>query len=326
MKFRTEYISAKSNWDIQHGDSLFSIGSCFADCMGTKLHQFQFHVMANPFGVLYNPLSILGNLRASLKGPLVSKEEIIENKSTFYSYKLHSEICGATKLDLEKSIEELRVKVEAHLVKTDYILLTFGTAYVYELKSSGKTVANCHKMPSTLFHKRLITIDEIINEFDEFLKQIKEKKSSIKIIISVSPVRHTKDTLSLNTVSKSVLRLACHYLSENYHENVQYFPAFEILGDDLRDYRFYKEDLIHPTSQAEQYVWDKFSETFFNSSTLEINKKVSDIIAALQHRVMNSQSSDYQNFLKNIGEKLEILNAKVAVPRLITELALKLKA
>ncbi len=325
MEFRTEYRAERSEWDISHAHRILSVGSCFADCMGKRLEELAFKVSSNPFGVLFNPLSIVGNLGA-FSSISWDDDEVLERENRFFHYQMHSEISATSVEVLKDMILQVRNKTRSFLKEADVLMLTFGTALVYQLKSTGRTVANCHKMPAAWFEKRLLTVDEIVQSTVVLLERIWDENPECNIILTVSPVRHTKDTLSLNMVSKSVLRLACHQISLLYSRRVHYFPAFEIVTDDLRDYRFYKEDLIHPSEQAEEYVWEKFEETFFSDETIGLNKEIKSIRTGLKHHTWDPESEAYKLFLKKLLEKSKKVNAVVPIPRLIQELQVRLKA
>jgi hypothetical protein len=205
------------------------------------------------------------------------------------------------------------------------LIITFGTAFIYKLKSNNEIVANCHKQPSYNFTKELLTVEEIIVSFELFLNQFKIQNSKLKIILTVSPVRHTKDTLTLNSVSKSILRIACHELSKQF-SNVSYFPSYEIMLDDLRDYRFYKEDMIHPTEVAEEYIWNKFSDVFFESETKQLIKEWSSVSMALNHKPFREDSEEYKIFLTETLKKLELLKGKINVKEEINFITNKLNS
>jgi hypothetical protein len=209
--------------------------------------------------------------------------------------------------------------------KADWLIITYGTAWVYELLETKEVVANCHKMPQTLFAKSLMTQKKVLDSFETMYGLLKSFNPNIKIIVTVSPVRHLKDTLELNSVSKSVLRVACHTLTEQYHD-VLYFPSYEIMMDDLRDYRFYKSDMIHPTKDAEEYIWEKFVERFFDDSLKSFLKKWGEIRTALAHKPFHPTSSSHQKFLHQTLKKLLELKALVNVDQEVAMLEEQLRA
>ncbi|MBC7391050.1 MAG: GSCFA domain-containing protein [Opitutaceae bacterium] len=322
MVFRTLFQSKKSSWEISHEDFILSIGSCFADCISTKLSENEFKVSGNPFGIIYNPLNIVQNLIVPF-----SKEDdkIINQNGRYFHFNYHSELNGNSKADLETKIKSVVERKNNDIKSADYLIITLGTAFVYFLKEGNVPVANCHKMPSHLFTKRMLSADEIVVELEKLLTYLNITNPKSKIILSISPVRHIKDTLELNTVSKSILRLATWQLMEKYPDRIAYFPAYEIMMDDLRDYRFYKEDMIHPTPQAENYIWERFSETFFSKNTIELNKEIAELLASIGHKPFHADSIEYRQFLRSTREKANKLNDKVSVKGVLEKLALKLE-
>jgi hypothetical protein len=324
MDFRTELSIPVSPWPISHSHRIFTIGSCFADCMGTRFEQLQFNTLANPFGTLYNPISIFQNLKNCLENTNIDDNQLVVSRNHFFHYQFHSEHFDASKEGLLEKLTTLSSHTGQFLKETDYLFITLGTAFVYALRSDNNTVANCHKMPPSFFTKRMLSVQEIVDAFHLFAASIQTFCPRLKIVFTISPVRHLKDTLALNSVSKATLRLACHQLENEFPEMVGYFPAYELVMDDLRDYRFYKEDLIHPNDQAEKYIWEKFSETHFEESAIKTNQEITDIISALEHRPFQPQSGEHQRFVKKLLENTEKLNAQVPIPRLLQQVALKL--
>lgn len=273
--------------------------------VGNRLEKYKFNVLSNPFGNIFNPISVhkLLNSESNFSDSYVEKNE------TWYNYHLHSEFNAWSKQDLEEKIQLKQKQTKAFLETSTTIIITYGTAWVYELNESKSIVANCHKQPQNLFSKRLLSVDEIIKSFHNLIESIPNTKT-INFFLTVSPVRHIKDTLELNGVSKSVLRVACHQLASIF-ENVHYFPAFEIMQDDLRDYRFYKKDMIHPTEVAEDYIWEKFSNSVFDKETLQWLPKIDEITTALHHKPFQPESESYRKFLRDLVQKIELLPKKL---------------
>jgi len=326
MIFRTELHPKKSSIQVSHFDKLLSIGSCFVDCMGNRFEGAQFDIKANPFGVLYNPLSIFGNLERALNKEAIETDQIIESRASYFHYQFHSEINANSVVDFVQKANAIYHSVSESLTNANYLLITLGTAFVYYLKGTTISVANCHRQPADIFDKRMLSVDEIVQAFNQFYVQLILQNPNIKILVTVSPVRHTKDTLELNAVSKAVLRLSCHEIVKQNACNVSYFPAFEIMTDDLRDYRFYKEDMIHPNAQAETYIWEKFAEGYFSEETVKINKEIAEIQSALSHRPFNTETKEYAQFIKNTEAKILKLKDKMPSNRLLEKLALKLSS
>ncbi len=298
--FRTEINLALPSQQIHLKDKIFTLGSCFSDHIGQLLQQYKFKAMVNPFGIIFNPVSAIHLMQQALMGEPLSKEKIVQNQGMYYHYDLHSEITSAEKASFEELIGE-KLKTAGNFLKESKVLmLTMGTAFVYRLFENKEVVANCHKMPARHFNKELLTPEQIILAFNEMHKLLPKDTC---IILTVSPVRHIKDTISLNTVSKSVLRLACHHLSEQ-HPNVHYFPAYEMLIDDLRDYRFYKADMLHPNATAINYVWEYFSQVFIDEASNDFISKWDKIRKAIEHRPFNPATEEHKHFLVNTLDRL----------------------
>ncbi|TXB64689.1 GSCFA domain-containing protein [Vicingus serpentipes] len=291
----------QSNFKISHNEGLFLIGSCFSQNIGHRLKEAKFNISSNSFGTIYNPISIAENLHRLLKVKHYDGNDI-------YNYKDEklvnfSNQSSSHKIDesafLMKENDKLAADILA-LNQSNTIILTFGTAWAYEWKETSQIVANCHKIPNTFFSKRLLTVAEIVTKYDELLNHFKTKN----IVFTVSPVRHAKGGLHENNLSKSTLHLAINELMNKY-ENCSYFPAYEIVIDELRDYRFYKEDMIHPSDQAINYVWDKFSETYFEPSTLDLVEQIFKIKNAAAHKPFNYESIGHKQF---VAKQTELIN------------------
>ena len=272
----------------------------------------KFSVSTNPFGTVYNPISIHKLLLQSVHNHPSLEHTYLQNQDQMLNYDFHSEFTGTSKHQLETKIKEAIGNTRHFLKSTKYLLLTYGTSWVYERLDTNEVVANCHKMPAQQFKKSLLTQKKILESFDEMYRAVKIFNSDIKIILTVSPVRHLKDTLELNSVSKSILRMTCHTLAELY-DDVGYFPAYEILLDDLRDYRFYSSDLIHPTADAIDYIWRKFTASYFDLETKIFLDEWQEIVKAISHKPFQPSSQSHQIFLKETLSRLQELKSKVNV-------------
>jgi hypothetical protein len=310
--FRTELNISFSPFKINHSNKLLTIGSCFSQVIGERLYVNKFDVLVNPFGTIFNPVSICRLLESSMTGNFSDIDTSVESRRVWFNHHVHSDFYGTTKEELNSKLKEKFKQVHHYLLQSNTLIITLGTAFVYKLKATNEIVANCHKVPAGNFIKELLTVEEIVNVFTKVIDQFKAQNLKLKIILTVSPVRHIKDTLPLNAISKSILRVACHALSERFPE-VFYFPSYEIMMDDLRDYRFYKEDMIHPTEVAEEYIWNKFSDSYFEDETKRIIKEWLSVSKALQHKPFRIDSSEYRNFLVETLRKLELLNGKINV-------------
>ncbi len=308
--FRTELIPAVSTSPFGLKERIFTIGSCFANEIGSLLTENKLDVWNNQFGAVYNPISIHQLLEFGLKKSLPSSKSYLEAGGVHLNYHFHSSYSSLNKDELETKIKTSIAEANEFLKNGNRIIITYGTAFVYRLKSTNEIVANCHKVPSANFEKSLLTEAEIVDSFKNFHSKLKTMNPECKIILTVSPVRHLKDTLELNSVSKSILRLFCHSIANQFPE-VEYFPAYEILLDDLRDYRFYKTDRLHPTDEAVEYIWEKFVTAYFNEPAKKFIIEWQKIKKDLAHKPFHPQSESHQEFLKEVLKKSEKLQQTI---------------
>jgi hypothetical protein len=319
MDFRTELSVQPSPWKFGLQDSLFTLGSCFAQSIGQRLTDNKFRAMVNPFGTTYHPFAIHKLLRYASFHGYPTEHTYLVNRGIHYNYDFHSSLADRSKANLQKQIEEHIAAAHHHLKDCRVALLTYGTAWLYQRADTHEPVANCHKMPAADFTRRLVSVDEIVDSFDSAFKSIEPSDPKLQFILTVSPVRHLNDTLPLNNVSKSTLRLACHQLSEKY-KHVHYFPAYEIIMDDLRDYRFYESDLIHPSPSALEYIWQKFIACYCDQSTLQVLAQWNELRKALAHKPFQAESDSHRTFLINTLKKLEELKSQIDVQSEINQL------
>lgn len=324
MLFRTEFPIQPFEPKINYKSKVFSIGSCFSTMIGEKLLQSKFSTLNNPFGTIYNPVSLFHLLEKALSKSALDPSLLLQFQQIYFHYSVHSSISAYHKQELFEKIEANLSLTEAFLTHASHLFITFGTAHIYELKASGKQVANCHKQPQSLFNKRLLKLVEMKSSFKEFYTLQKKINPEAQIILTVSPVRHIREGIPENQVSKSLLRVLSHQLSEEF-EDVSYFPSYEYMMDDLRDYRFYKEDMVHPTTQAEDYIWGFFQECYFDKSTIERVKLIEGILNSLAHKPFHSESQSHQQFLQNLLQKMERMNQDFDFSKEIKEVKNKLE-
>ena len=273
---------------------VLSMGSCFADVMGERMRRCKFKTLINPFGVLYHPMALFRVLQMAKDQVAPDQDSYLQHQDIYYNYHFHSKLAHTSKEQLTGLIEQRLQQVHQFLQQEPFIILTFGTAYQYTLKEQDLAVANCHKQPGHLFDKQITSVEHIVQGF----KLLMERIGDHQMLVSVSPVRHLKDGLVENSLSKSALRVACQQMAEGF-PNVHYFPGFEIVMDDLRDYRFYGKDMIHPNDIAHDYIWDLFVKYFLDQSTQEFLDQWQQIEGNLNHKAFHQHSSAHQEFLKN---------------------------
>ena len=307
--FRTELTIAPQERQLTRTARVLTVGSCFADSIGDRLRLNKVNALVNPFGTVFQPLALAQLLRAAAGEEQDWQQHVVEARGRWQSYDFHSTIGAESPVELLQLIQETVRRVGDFVRSTDAVVLTLGTAWAYRLRETGELVSNLHKLPASLFEKELLTADEIVNDLAEVHALLRRLNPAIRIVLTVSPVRHIKDTLPLNAVSKSVLRVACHYLSELL-PGVSYFPAYELLTDELRDYRFYASDMLHPSEVAEDYIWDKFARAYFDADFGRFRKEWAAVRQSLGHRPLHLGAPEHRTFLDQTAERLERLSAQ----------------
>ncbi len=284
------------------------LGSCFAQHIANKLRQHKFEVFT-PFGVLYNPISIANSIYYLLDNSQFSEKDIFTQHEVWKSYAFHSAYNTSSAEDLLANMQEEINTGHTFLTQCKTLVLTFGTAYVYYAKETDKVVANCHKTDAKAFTRKRLSIDDIVETYTLLLQKLKTINPAIEVIFTVSPIRHWKDGAHENQLSKSILLLAIERLQQQV-DFVHYFPAYELLLDDLRDYRFYEQDMLHPNSTAIAYVWQAFGESFFSEETKQVNNEVFALTKSEMHTPISPNSERYKEFSKKHTEKIDTLRAK----------------
>jgi len=307
-EFRT-VVKLRSTKVISYDSVLLFMGSCFAESIGDKFVNRRFNAIVNPFGVLYNPVSVKQGLEILLEKRLFDENDLFEHESRWHSFYHHSRYSSADKdFALEKINADVK-KGHETLRNADFLFVTFGTSWVYENIENGNIVANCHKLPASRFIRYRLEVNDITGIYSGLISKMRELNPDLKIIFTVSPVRHWKDGAHGNQLSKSVLLLAIDELERKF-ENVGYFPAYELVMDDLRDYRFYAEDMIHPSSVAVDYIWGRLSDTYFDDKARLFVKEMERVMKAREHRPFNDKGEEYRAFLENNLKKLESLSVR----------------
>ena len=311
MKFRTEVEIPNSETKIEIEDQIFSIGSCFATEISDLLQTGQIQTLNNPFGTIFNPFSINNSIKRLHDARYYSEEDLISFNEEVISLDHHTSFNSKF---LHQTLDKINSKIEEgnrFLQNTNWVLITYGTSFIYEFLPKKKLVANCHKIPGKYFEKRLLTHLELTDSIYETIVNLKDiTKPNVQILFTVSPVRHTKDGFVENSLSKSKLITAIHEILPQF-ENCHYLPVYEILMDDLRDYRFYKEDLIHPNSQAINYIREKFGNAFFSDETMDFVEENFKIDKALSHKNSDENNAKYQEFLEKLNQRIADQQEKV---------------
>jgi len=310
MKFRTEVNIEESDNKIDIENKIFSIGSCFASEMSELFQQGQLQTLNNPFGTLFNPFSINNSIKRLHDSEFYHEEELITFNDEFISLDHHSSF--DTRF-IHQTLEKINKKIvegNQFLQDSNWVIITYGTSFIYEFEPKKKLVANCHKIPQKFFEKRLLTHHELTDSIYDTILNLKDIcRDNLQILFTVSPVRHTKDGMIENQLSKSKLITAIHEVISEI-ENCHYLPVYEILMDDLRDYRFYKEDMIHPNSQAVNYIFEKFGNAYFSEETKDFIKENFKINKALEHRSEDEKDPKYIEFREKLNQRIAIQQKK----------------
>jgi hypothetical protein len=307
MDFRTPVEWHGESEEIKYSDHVLLMGSCFAENVGGLLLENKFSCDVNPFGILYNPLSIAKALRQMLDGKVYTMDDLFDSGGQWHSWMHHSSFSSTDADECLSRINSRLEKAALALPRTSWLIMTWGTAFAYEKDS--EVVGNCHKQPDRLFTRRLLDVDTICGEWNDTLREAKQRFPGLKVMLSVSPIRHLKDGLHGNLISKSVLLLAIDRLCREL-DFCHYFPSYEIVMDELRDYRFYAEDMLHPSPLAVKYIWECFCSTYMSKDTQRVMKEWADIQKGLAHRPFNPDSDAYRRFLSQIVLKIEELKEK----------------
>jgi len=304
MKFRTEVDINASERKIGTEDCIFSIGSCFATEMHGKFSEGQIQSLNNPFGTVFNPYSVNRAVQQIYDAKEYQESDLILANESYISLDHHSSFDSRF---VHQSLEKINTNIEEanqFLQNTSFVIITFGTSYTYEFLPKNRLVSNCHKIPQKFFKKRFLTHQELSDSISQTINTLKDIcKKDVQILFTVSPVRHTKDGIVENQLSKSKLLNAIHE-SISEKENCHYLPVYELMMDDLRDYRFYKEDMIHPNSQAVQYIWEKFGNAYFTDETKVFINENNKILTALNHKTDDDKNPKYQQFLEKVNQKI----------------------
>jgi len=309
MKFRTPIEIKPRNFGLSHSMQTLMLGSCFTENVGRKLQYYKFPSIINPFGVLYNPYSIKNALEI-LTGKQHFTEDILgEYNNSWFSFYHDTSFSAPCKKEVEEKIELTKRKAADYLKNAGLLIITFGTSWAFRHIQKDMIVANCHKLPSGNFQRELLSPENIISHYLELIKEIYQINLKVQIIFTVSPIRHWRDGAIENQLSKASLIYSIHKIIEHYPE-IDYFPSYEIVMDELRDYRFFAKDMIHLNETAIEYIWERFSETYITENSIKLIKEIEKIQKAKNHRPFNPNSDEYQNFLSEHIEKTRQLKEK----------------
>lgn len=320
MKLQTEIPLTPEENQIDYSSKILLLGSCFSENIGAQFDYFKFQNIQNPFGVIFNPVSIEMLVVRAIKNIFFTEKDIFQHNGIWKCFEAHSELSSLDRDGFLNNLNSALRNLRDALFTSTHIVFTYGTSWVYKNLDNGEIVANCHKLPQKNFKKELLLIEEISDSFKNIFEKISEVNPQVSIITTVSPVRHIKDGFAENTLSKAHLISAIHNL-ENQKSNLDryrnsnfqshYFPSYEIMMDELRDYRFYNEDMLHPNKTAIEIIWQKFSKVWISPATESFQKEISSIHRGLLHKPFNSQSEEYIHFSEKLQKKISSIKKQL---------------
>lgn len=313
VQFRTEIRIPKNQNPIDYNSKIVSLGSCFAENMGEKFEYFKFQNAVNPFGIIFNPVSIENSISRIVHQKYFTEADLFFHNERWHCYEVHSELSHPDKEAFLHNLNQILEATHNQITNASHIIITYGTSWVYKLKASNAIVANCHKVPQNQFEKEILSVEVIQKSIQNTIVLIQKANPNCNVIFTVSPVRHIKDGFVENSVSKSNLLTAIYQQLQTEHckLNTEYFPSYEIMMDELRDYRFYAEDMLHPNQVAIDYIWERFFQTQITETIYPIMEEVCAIQKGLAHRPFNPNSERHQLFLANLTQKITLLEDKI---------------
>jgi len=306
LNFRTNIQLKKERNQIDYDSNLLLIGSCFSENIHKKLNYFKFQTYSNPFGILFNPIAIENLISNSINLKNYTEKDIFKLNESWHTFSAHSDLSSPNKEAVLQNLNSSIRLTEQQLKKASHVIITLGTARVYRFIETDTIVGNCHKVPQKKFLEELLSVEEIVISLENIITLAKLVNPSVNIIFTVSPVRHLKDGFIENSQSKAHLLSAIHKIVDARNQ-LYYFPSYEIMLDDLRDYRFYENDMVHPNETAINYIWEQFNQVWIDENSKPIMKQVENIQKGLAHKPFNPNSSQHQEFLKELNQKIDTL-------------------
>ncbi|WP_348823471.1 GSCFA domain-containing protein [Flavobacterium aestuarii] len=310
MNFTTKIPIPKNPNPIDYNSKIVSLGSCFAENMGNKFQYFKFQSKTNPFGIIFNPVSIERIIDRAVNDEVFTEEDVFFHNERWHCFEVHSDLSHSNKAELIANLNQILVETKKQLQEASHIIITYGTSWVYRSIEKNSIVANCHKVPQKQFSKELLSAETIEKSIQNTIDLIKKLNPNCSFIFTISPVRHLKDGFVENQVSKAHLITAVYQTTNNKQQTINYFPSYEIMMDELRDYRFYAEDMLHPNQTAIDYIWERFSESCINENSFQTMKDVLEIQKGLSHRSFNPESEQHLKFLANLNQKINFVKEK----------------
>lgn len=315
MNFTTPIPIPKNPNPIDYHSKIISLGSCFAENMGEKFGYFKFQNSVNPFGIIFNPVSIEKLVERVVKNQNFTEKDIFFHNERWHCFEVHSDLSNSNPQELLQKLNSILKETNHQITEATHIIITYGTSWVYRNIASNGIVANCHKVPQKQFKKEILSIETIEKSIQNTIDLIKKLNPNLHFIFTISPVRHIKDGFVENQRSKAHLISAIHKILNHKSQILNYFPSYEIMMDELRDYRFYAQDMLHPNQVAIDYIWEKFKESSINENVFATMDEVESIQRALAHKPFNLHSESHQKFILKLKNKMEILQNQLPFVR-----------
>ena len=307
MQLTTKITVQKSAFPIDYNSKIMLLGSCFAENIGRKFQYFKFQSTVNPFGIIFNPVSLEQLISRCVENRQFTENDVFFYNELWHCYEVHSELSNSDKDSFLESLNNLLSSTNKQLSDSSHIIITLGTSWVYRNIKTDEIVANCHKVAQKQFTKELLSIPQIEKSLKSIFSLIHSVNPNCKFIFTVSPVRHIKDGFVENTLSKSHLIAAIHKTITHHTLPIAYFPAFEIMMDELRDYRFYAEDMLHPSQTAIDYIWIQFFENYISKKEFVTMQEICSIQKGLQHRPFNPNTQSHKKFIEQLAQKVQLI-------------------
>jgi hypothetical protein len=307
IKLQTKIDIADILKPIRYEHKIMALGSCFAANIGTRLSTLKYNIELNPFGIQYNPSSIANGLLRLIDASPYGLTDLFEHQGLWHSFDHHGSFSGREQASVLLAMNQRLEATHQHLLETDVLILTLGTAWVFELASSGLVVNNCHKLPADLFKRQRLSVEAAVAALKGALEALWALRPEMQVLLTVSPIRHLKDGAIENQLSKSTLLLAVDTLQQAFSQ-LSYFPAYELMMDELRDYRFYARDLTHPNDLAVDYIWARFEAACLDKGEATLRNKIEKIMLAIHHRPIHPESPSHKSFLEKLYSEIRVLD------------------
>jgi hypothetical protein len=310
MNFTTKIPILKSTQPIDYSSKLLLLGSCFAENIGDKLEYFKFENTVNPFEIIFNPVSIERLIERIVNEIEFTEKDLFFHNERWHCYEVHSDLSHENKDQFLENLNAILQSTNNQITQSTHLIITYGTSWIYKLKSTNEVVANCHKVPQAAFEKEILAIEILEKSIQNTMDLIHKINPNCSFIFTISPVRHIKDGFVENQRSKAHLISALHQILQSEICNLKsaiYFPSYEIMMDELREYRFYAEDMLHPSQMAINYIWERFSETTISEESHSVMQEIETIQRGLTHRPFNPNSQSHLQFLSKLQDKIVVI-------------------